>query len=365
MFIKRLELINFRNYSNLNIEFINGFNILYGQNAQGKTNILEAINYLSLLKSHRSVKDKELIKWGKGKAYIKGVFQKNLGDFSVEVLISEESRKEAKLNGIKQNKASEVIGNANVVIFSPDDLRLVKEGPEVRRKFIDNELNQIKPKYQYYLSLYNKALLQRNNLLKSNFDKSLIDVYDQQLAEYGSYVVFHRIEFIKKLSIICRLFHRKITDGKEELVIRYKGDVYEEDINKIKEKLYLSYKNSIEEDLKKGYTSKGPQRDDLQIFLNGVDAKTFASQGQQRTAAISLKLSEIEIIKGERGEYPILLLDDVMSELDILRQKHLLDSLKGLQIILTITGIDDLGRLDFKNKKIFEVVDGRVQIKEL
>ncbi|CCJ34078.1 DNA replication/repair protein RecF [Caloramator australicus] len=364
MFIKELELINFRNYLNLKIEFLKGLNVLYGQNAQGKTNVLEAINFISTLKSHRTSKDRELIKWGKSKAYIKANLNKSLGDFTVEVLISEMSKKEAKLNGIKLSRASEVIGNANTVIFSPEDLRLLKDGPDIRRRFIDNELNQIKPRYNYYLSLYNKVLLERNNLIKKGIDKSLLDVYDQQLAEYGSFLIFNRIEFIKKLSIICKLLHRKITNGNEELVIKYKGDIIDGELKSIKERLYSLYKNSIEEDIKKGYTSKGPQRDDIEVFINGVDAKHYASQGQQRTAALSLKLSEIEIIKGETGEYPILLLDDVMSELDLQRQKYLLDSLMDVQIILTITSLNDLEKFSINRKRIFEVSNGNIQIKE-
>lgn len=364
MFIRELEIINYRNYSNLKIEFAKGLNILVGQNAQGKTNVLEALNYLSSLKSHRGNKDKEIIKWGKSKAYIKAVGNKNLGDFTIEFLLSQETKKEIKINGVKINKASEALGTVNSVIFSPEDLRLLKDGPDVRRKFIDNELNQLKPKYHFYLNQYNKVLMERNNLLKHSFNHTLIDIYDEQLSEYGSFIIFNRIEFIKKLSIISRLLHRKITNGKEELSIQYKGDIVEGNVKDIKNRLYKIFKENIEDDIKKGYTSRGPQRDDISVFINGIDAKLYASQGQQRTAALSLKLSEIEIIKGETGEYPILLLDDVMSELDMTRQKYLLDSLKDIQTFLTITSLNDIEKFNFDKKRVFEVFNGMIQAKE-
>ncbi|KRQ85939.1 DNA replication and repair protein RecF [Caloramator mitchellensis] len=365
MYVKELEVINFRNYSNLKIEFAKGLNILVGENAQGKTNVLEALNYLGALKSHRGNKDKEIIKWGKNKAYIRANGSRNIGDFTLEFLLSLESKKEIKLNGIKINKTSEVFGTVNSVIFSPEDLRLLKDGPDVRRRFIDNELNQLKPKYHHYLNQYNKVIQERNNLLKQRVNNTLIDIYDEQLSEFGSFIILNRIEFIKKLSIISKLLHRKITNGKEEISIQYKTDVKDVSLKDIKEKLYRLYKENIAEDIKKGYTSKGPHRDDLIIFINGVDAKSYASQGQQRTAALSLKLSEIEIIKGETGEYPILLLDDVMSELDLIRQKYLLDSLKDIQTFLTITSLNDIEKFNFDKKRVFEVYNGTINVKEI
>lgn len=363
MYLKDIELKNYRNYLNLNINLNKGLNIFLGENAQGKTNIAESIYFLSSLKSHRTSKDKELINWNKEKCYIKASIQKNNGNNVIEFLISNEEKKACKINGIKYNKASEIFGLVNVVIFSPEDLKLVKEGPQFRRKFIDAELNQLRPKYHHALVQYNHVLMQRNNILKSiNRSPSLkitAEVFGEQLSNYGSFICEVRNEFIKKLSLISRLIHRKITNGKEELEILYDCSIGDyTDKNKIKEDLLKNYIQNIDEDIAKGYTLKGPHRDDLIIKINGIDTKSFGSQGQQRTAALSLKLSELEIIKSEVEEYPILILDDVLSELDIKRQKFLLDSLKDIQTILTCTSLNDINEFHFEEKDIFLVKEG-------
>lgn len=369
MYVKHLELKNYRNYISLNLSLNRGLNIFFGENAQGKTNIVESIYYLSSMRSHRTNKDRELINWSKDKAYIGALIDKNFGENKLEFLLSSEGKRAVKVNGLKVNKSSEVLGTVNVVIFSPEDLKLVKEGPAIRRRFIDNELNQIRPKYHHALVQYNHVLLQRNNLLKSIERspslKSTAEVFSEQLAEYGAFITEVRFEFVKKLSLIARLIHRKITNGREELDIVYQGDSLGSggytDRNTLKNKLLRYYIDNINDDIKKGFTQKGPHRDDILININGIDARIYGSQGQQRTAALSLKLSELEIIKSEVSEYPVLILDDVLSELDVQRQHFLLDALKDIQTILTCTSLNDIGDFHFENKEIFLVKEGTVQ----
>lgn len=369
MYLKSLELINFRNYQNLKLDLGKGLNIFVGENAQGKTNIVESIYYISSLRSHRTIRDRELIKWGKNRAYIKAVTQKIPGEYTVEFLLDTQDKKSIKINGVRINKNYEVLGTVNTVIFSPEDLRLVKDGPAIRRRFIDNELNQIRPKYHHYLLQYNQCLLQRNNLLKSAFKspslKTTIEVFSEQLAEYGSFIISVRSEFIKKLSLISKLIHRKITDGKEELDIIYSCSLEEyNDKKSIKENLLKKYTDFLDEDIEKGYTTIGPHRDDIIIKINKMDARVYGSQGQQRSAALSLKLSELEIIKSETGEYPILLLDDVLSELDIKRQGFLLDTLKDIQTIITCTSLNDINAFHFSQKCVYKVSDGMISFLE-
>lgn len=366
MYIKSLELKNFRNYTNLNIKLNKGLNIFVGENAQGKTNIVESIYYLSSMKSHRTPRDKDLIKWGKSKAYIKAEVVKNFSDILMEFLLSSEEKRAIKINGIKKSRTSEVFGAVNAVIFSPEDLKLVKEGPGNRRRFIDNELNQIRPKYHHVLTQYNNCLMQRNSLLKSARNSSsakyTIEVFSEQLAEYGSFITEVRYEFIKKLGLIAKLMHRKITDGREDLEIVYQSSIDEyKDKNEVKNKLLKYYIENISEDINRGITMRGPHRDDLLININGMDARVYGSQGQQRTAALSLKLSELEIIKSEVGEYPVLLLDDVLSELDSNRQIFLLNSLKEIQTVVTCTSLNDLNSFHFENKDVFNVKEGMVE----
>ncbi|QCX33586.1 DNA replication/repair protein RecF [Caloramator sp. E03] len=365
MHIESLELINFRNYSNITLRPINGLNVIVGENAQGKTNIVEAIYYSGSLKSYRTFKDRELIRWGNDKAYIKTEIKKQNNTTKIEILINSQDKKGVRINGSKNIKLSDALGILNVVIFSPEDLKLLKEGPSVRRKFIDNELNQIRPKYHHALMQYNRVLLQRNNLLKSVSNKSSLkaelEIFSEQLAEYGSFIVEARHEFIKKLSMIARLIHRKITNGDEEIEILYQHDgTYFENKDQIKKNLLNNFLNEIDKDIERGYTLKGPHRDDIIIKINGIDARIFASQGQQRSAALSLKLSELELIKAEVGEYPVLLLDDVMSELDINRQKHLLSAFKSIQTFLTCTTLNDINAFHFDNKSVFSVKEGTI-----
>ncbi|TDT50501.1 DNA replication/repair protein RecF [Fonticella tunisiensis] len=366
MYVRSLELKNYRNYERLNLDLNKGLNIFVGENAQGKTNIVESIYYLSSLRSHRTNRDRELIMWGKDKAYIRADVEKMFGKHTMEFLLSSEGKKAVKIDGVKTSKVSDFLGTVNVVIFSPEDLKLVKEGPAIRRRFIDAELNQIRPKYHHAILQYNHILMQRNNLLKSILKspslKMTAEVFSEQLAEYGSFITEARYEFVKKLSLISRLIHRKITNGKEELEIIYKSASGENmDRKSIKDELYKYYTENIMEDAEKGYTLKGPHRDDIIIKINGADARIYGSQGQQRTAALSLKLSELEIIKSEVSEYPVLLLDDVLSELDINRQHFLLDALKEIQTVLTCTSLNDINEFHFENKDVFKVTAGKIE----
>lgn len=365
MYIKSLELLNFRNYKNDCIELNPGLNVFVGENAQGKTNLAEAIYYLGNIRSYRASKDKELIYWGESRAYIKARAQKKTGESLIEYIISNENKKALKINGVSISKISEALGCIYVIIFSPEDLRLVKEGPAQRRRFIDIEMNQIKPRYHHALVQYHRVLAERNNILKSISRspslKAMAEVYGEQMADYGSIIIKERQEFVKKLSLISKIMHRKITEGKEELDIEYKSSIgNEEDRNIIRNKLLDYYTNCIDQDIIRGFTQKGPHRDDLSIKINNVDVRTYGSQGQQRTAALSLKLSEIEIIKAESGEYPILLLDDVLSELDLSRQKYLLESLKQLQTVLTCTSMNEINQFCFESKSVFNVEQGKI-----
>lgn len=365
MYINSLELANFRNYKKASIQLNPGLNIFVGENAQGKTNLAESIYYLGNLRSYRASKDKELIYWGENRAYIRATAHKKTGESLIECLISNENKKGFRINGVNISKVSEALGCIYTVIFSPEDLRLVKEGPSQRRRFIDVELNQIKPRYHHALVQYTRVLTERNNILKSIGRspslKTMAEVYGEQLAEYGSFIIKERQEFVKKLALISKLMHRKITEGKEELDIAYKSSAGEEsDREGIKKILLNYYTNHIDQDIMRGSTQKGPHRDDLSISVNGIDVRTYGSQGQQRTAALSLKLSEIEIIKSESGEYPILLLDDVLSELDLSRQKYLLESLRQLQTVLTCTNLNEIGQVNFDYKSVFNVKGGQI-----
>lgn len=366
MNVGRLVLHNYRNYEKLSLFFHPGLNIIYGDNAQGKTNLIESIYLCGTGRSHRTFKEKELISWNNEGGYVKADIKKADMVNSIEIGLFNNRPKIIKVGGAKIYKLSQLLGNLNIVMFSPEDLKLVKDGPIFRRRFLDIEISQVKPSYYYNLQQYNKVLIQRNNLLKSiRYDKSLLktlDVWDEQLSEFGSYIVGYRIEFISKISMLARLIHRKITDGLEELNVCYSSR-----FNNIKnrEECKLSiYKRLIDErqkDIQRGATSVGPHRDDIEFFINNIDTKIFGSQGQQRSAALSLKLSELEFIRSESSEYPVLLLDDVLSELDFKRQKFLLENLKNIQTILTCTGMKDIMEFRKNDRFLFNVVEGKVE----
>ncbi|SDY89603.1 DNA replication and repair protein RecF [Proteiniborus ethanoligenes] len=369
MYVDNIRLINFRNYLNLNIELNKKLNIFVGNNAQGKTNLLESIYICANGKSYRTSKDRELINLQKSKGYIGLSLAKERFSKLIELKFERDVKKRIKVNKVEYNRVSELIGILNVVIFSPEDLRLVKEGPMERRAFLDGEISQIKPKYKYNLARYNKILMQRNNFLKNRLNSNfynLLDVWDTQLSQVGSSIIIERVNFINKLAIISKDIHNKLTGGIEELDLKYlpSFDIDKLEIEEIQLKLKDMLQKNIEKDIQKGNTEYGPHRDDLDILINGISARTFGSQGQQRTAALSLKLAEVELIKNEIGEYPVLLLDDVFSELDLNRRKYLISTFKDIQTIITSTDDIDLTELKGIDKKVFYIRQGEVVLQE-
>ncbi|KXZ40765.1 DNA replication and repair protein RecF [Alkalithermobacter thermoalcaliphilus JW-YL-7 = DSM 7308] len=362
MYIQDLKLINFRNYSNIYLEFNKNINLLVGKNGQGKTNILEAIYMLSIGKSFRTNKDSEIIMFDKESLYVSGSYFKNYNNNNIEIVVKKGSKKGIKINKSSINKIEHLLGKFNVVIFSPEDLKLVKEGPSERRKFIDREISQILPRYYHHLYKYNKILTQRNKHLKEGkIDASLIDVFDDTLSSEGAWIYFYRREFTQKIGKIASEIYRKLTDNVEVLDIKYVTQIdISGDYNHIKENLYSRIKASFKDDLMNKITKIGPHRDDIKIFINNFDSKFYASQGQQRTAAISLKLSEIYLIKEETNEYPVILLDDIFSELDEKRQKLLIDNLNNFQIFITTAEQSHKEIFKQKDLKIFNIDKGKV-----
>ncbi|MEG2983950.1 MAG: DNA replication/repair protein RecF [Peptostreptococcaceae bacterium] len=363
MRLNSLQLVNFRNYNNLHLEFDKKINLLVGKNGQGKTNIVESIYMLSFGKSFRTNKDREIIKFDSENLYVGGSFSKTHTNGLIEIGIGK-NKKGIKVNKIHIQKIQELLGNLNVVIFSPEDLRLVKEGPKERRLFIDKEISQIMPKYYNYLTSYNKILFQRNKLLKSNhIDKALLDVYDESLAKYGSYIYIIRRDFVKKIADISNKMHKKLTNSIEDLSITYKNqiDISDEDnTESVNKKFIDKLLSSRTHDIETRTTKYGTHKDDLNIFINNLDIRLYGSQGQQRTASISLKLSEIELINNEVGEYPVLILDDVFSELDEIRQRLLVKNLSVVQMFITTAEVSHKNIFDIDNTTIFNIEKGHV-----
>lgn len=345
MFVKRLQLINFRNYSNLDINFNQGINVLYGLNAQGKTNLLEAINFCAIGKSMRTNKEKEVIKIGQDLAKIKVEVQDENSKRSIEILFSKKNKKTIKINGIAIHKIGELMGELPCVFFSPDGLKLVKESPEDRRRFMDIAISQTSKEYFYLLGKYEKVLDHRNKLLKSSNSidiiKNQIFIWDKQLSDIGSKIILFRQKFLQDLSPLANLAHSYLTSSQENLTLSYSGACgnSEEEINKI---LLNNLEKNLQKDFSLGYTSFGPHRDDIKILVNDIDIKSFGSQGQQKTTALSMKLAELEIIKNKTGKMPILLLDDVFSELDIKRRKKLINFCSKTQTLITTTDIENI-----------------------
>ena len=359
MYVKYLNLVNFRNYNNLSLQLCNGTNLFIGDNAQGKTNILEALYYSSIGKSHRTNKDKELINWDCQDGYISAYVAKKRLDKKIDIKIFKDGRKAININSIKINKLQDLVGILNVVMFSPEDLNIVKDSPSHRRKFLDIELCKLDKKYYYALSSYKKVLLERNMILKKYSDTDMIDIYDTKLSEYGSYILKKRIKYIEKLNEYADSIHSDITQGRESIRFEYLMQLKESD--NLKENLYNLIKANRNKDIEKKVTSVGPHRDDFSILINDIDVKTFGSQGQQRTSVLTIKFASLNIIKEIIGEYPLLLLDDVLSELDIKRQEYILKSIEEMQTLITCTGIVDIKKhLKDQNIKVFNVENGTI-----
>jgi DNA replication and repair protein RecF len=360
MIVKKIELSNYRNYDFLKLDLDKKTNILYGNNAQGKTNVLESMYVCSTTKSHRTNKDAELINLNSSEAHIKIYIEKNKREQRIDIHLRRNKTKGIAINGIPIKKASELFGTFNVVIFSPEDLDIIKKGPAERRKFIDMELCQLDKIYVYNLTNYNKIITQRNKLLKDiNFRpelKDTLDVWDNQMAEYGAKVIDSRTKFIKDINNIIKPIHKDLTGGLEDIDIIYKPNCEKED-------LYNKIIESREKDIKYKSTSCGPHKDDILFFGKDKNIRIYGSQGQQRTAALSLKLAEIELVKRMINDMPVLLLDDVLSELDSNRQNHLLKRIDNIQTIITCTGLDEFIENRFSINKVFQVTEGKIEEK--
>ena len=357
MEINSIEVGSFRNYNSAKLEFHSHTNILYGDNAQGKTNILEAIFVCGTTKSHKGCKDKELIKLGNNEAHIRMSISKKAVPHKIDIHLRQNKAKGIAIDGIPIKRSSELLGLINIIFFSPEDLKIVKNGPSERRRFINLELSQLDKVYLYELGEYNKALMQRNKLLKQIYStpslSKTLDVWDDKLVEYGSKIISSREKFIEKLSGIAMRVSENLTGNREHLELVYEPDVTTD---------YYSHnlKKAREKDLHFLSTSVGSHRDDLCFLNKNIDIRKYGSQGQQRTCALALKLAEIELVKEVTNDTPVLLLDDVLSELDRNRQNYLLDNISNIQTIITCTGLEEFidGRISLD--KVFCISDGTV-----
>ena len=342
MYIERLSLENFRNYSHEVFEFEKGINILTGANAQGKTNAAEAVFFLCTGYSPRAGRDRQVIKDGGEKAAVAGEARSAYGSVSVKIEFNRTERKNVFVNGMQVMKIGELLGNIHSVFFNPSELKLVQESPEDRRRFLNISLSQMSKTYFYALARYNKILAQRNNLLK-NSDRALIletlPVWDRQLCEQAAKIIKARNAFLKELAPAAEEKHAYLSGGSEKLAMKTESG-YTGGEEEISFAMYEDLKTAVERDMRLGFTGIGPHRDDIKFTLNGEDVKIYGSQGQQRTVALALKLAETELFNNRTGEYPILILDDVLSELDKKRQRKLISCVEHLQTIFTVTGLD-------------------------
>jgi DNA replication and repair protein RecF len=369
LFVKRIGLNHYRNYEQVELNTEQNVNIFVGLNAQGKTNLLEAIFVLALTKSHRTNKDKELIRWSDTNAHLQCEVDKKYGACTLDLRISALGKK-AKVNGLEQRKLSDFIGALNVVMFAPEDLEIVKGAPAVRRRFLDIELGQVQPSYLHSLLQYQKVLAQRNNYLKqANYpsaaaDHTMLQIWNEQLAQYGVKIMKKRQNFIKKLQIWAEKIHYGITNNQEHIRIVYHPSFEcgpNEDETMLFNQFMLKLSQVKDQEIKRGVTLVGPHRDDLAFYINEKEVQTYGSQGQQRTTALSLKLAEIELIHEEIGEYPVLLLDDVLSELDQHRQTQLIETFQSkVQTFITTTGLESVNQAKLADANIFHVSQGQV-----
>lgn len=357
MIIKSIELADYRNYDSLDMKFDKGTNILYGDNAQGKTNILEAIYVSATTKSHKGSRDREIVNFEKEEAHIRTYLEKEGVETRVDMHLRKSKSKGIAIDGQKIKKAADLLGLCNVVFFSPEDLAIIKNGPSERRRFVDMELCQLDNFYLYNLNHYNKIVNQRNTLLKDMYMnpdlKETLNIWDMQLVSYGSKIIERRKIFADQLNEIIYDIHKKLSGEKEEIRILYEPNV---EIEEFEKKL----KYSQDRDIKSKMTSVGPHRDDFSFMIGDIDIRKFGSQGQQRTAALSLKLSEIELVKKVTKDTPVLLLDDVLSELDSNRQNYLLNSIGDIQTIITCTGLEEFVNNRFEINRVFKVSNGKV-----
>lgn len=358
MIIKSIELVDYRNYDTLSMEFCPGTNILFGDNAQGKTNILEAIYLSATTKSHKGSKDREIVNFNKEESHIRSYIEKEGVETRVDMHLRKSKSKGIAIDGQKVKKAADLLGLCNVVFFSPEDLGIIKNGPSERRRFVDMELCQLDSFYLYNLNNYNKIVNQRNSLLKDMYMnpqlKETLNIWDMQLVSYGSKIIERRRLFVDQLNEIIKDIHLKLSGGREEIRIIYEPDV---EIEKFEDRL----SSSQDRDIRAKMTSVGPHRDDFIFLIGDTDIRRYGSQGQQRTAALSLKLSEIELVKKITRDTPILLLDDVLSELDSNRQNYLLNSIGDIQTIITCTGLEEFVNNRFEINRVFKISEGHAE----
>ncbi|MBD2848027.1 DNA replication/repair protein RecF [Paenibacillus sp. IB182496] len=367
MFLNRIAMQHYRNYEKLDIQTDSGVNLFIGPNAQGKTNLLEAIFCLALSRSHRTGKDRELIGWNADAAHVQGEVSKKYGDVKLALSFSAQGKK-AKINGLEQRRLSDFVGTLNVVMFAPEDLEIVKGTPGNRRRFLDMEIGQVQPGYLHLLQQYGKVLQQRNNFLKSPqasaTQQTMLEVWNAQLAEHGVKIMKKRQGFIYTLQRWAEQVHSGITAGKEELRIHYRPSLdaaADQDESVLFDQFMIKLTQVKDQEMRRGITLVGPHRDDLAFEINGKEAQIYGSQGQQRTTALSLKLAEIELIREEIGEYPLLLLDDVLSELDRQRQTQLIETFQGkVQTFITTTGLESVDLAKLKDAKVYQVQEGQV-----
>ena len=364
MKITSLKLSDFRNYETLDLFLKEGLNVFCGKNGAGKTNILESVFLMSLFTSPRTTKDKEMVRFGAGKARITLVIERKYRKHTLVMQIEENGKKKVLVDGIPVKRAAELIGILGVVFFSPDEMKLVKETPAERRKFLDVGLSQQQKSYFIALSRYNKVLKQKNNLLKNSFGQEgaddMISVWDAQLAEYGAEIVARRRRYIEALGKEAARAHYKISSGKEKLVLGYETPLSAADVAGLRDELYEKLEASREKDKQLGFCTVGPHRDDIAVSVNGLDGRKFASQGQQRTIALAMKLAEVKLFEAESGETPVLLLDDVLSELDEERQSVLLGMTDGVQTLLTCTEFSSVG----KAERLVFIESGRAEVRK-
>lgn len=368
MKINQIKLKDYRNYETCHVNLSDHLNLIIGDNGQGKTNLLESVYVCGFGKSFRTSKDTEWMKIGSKATSIWIEYEKHDQIGTIEIRQLSDRKKEVKVNGVPLSKMSELIGHLNLVLFSPEDLKLVKEAPGERRRFIDRELSHISPAYCHLLMDYHRLLNQRNSTLKQmqfrkKTDDQLLEIWDEKLAEIGSKIIVRRASFIEKLAEISAQIHFQITDDTEKLSVKYISSLTTKnlaDYDTIYKEFLTILANNHQRDVERGYTTAGPHRDDLGLSINDKELRSYGSQGQQRTAALSLKLSEIEIIFNELGEYPILLLDDVMSELDVHRQNFLIKTFDKVQTIVTATEVGQLYQDHLIDGKLFRISSGNV-----
>lgn len=363
MYFTGIELRNFRNYSHENVNFHRKVNVFLGENAQGKTNLLEALYMTSFGRSFRHVRDSDMIRIGSKYAGIQADIVRNQLEMKVEIGLVK-GGKSIRVDGVNLKKTSQLLNNVHVVMFSPEDLRIIKDEPAKRRNFIDREICQISSVYYSELSGYQRVLQQRNAVLRSDHpDSGILDVWDMELARYGAAVVSRREEFIKGMSEVSSKIHRDLTDGKEQFSVVYAPNAaVSGSLREKKEQLITLLEENRQTDLDRRTTCRGPHRDDLDLYIGDMEVRKYGSQGQQRTAALSLKLAEIDLIRRETEDEPVLLLDDVLSELDQVRQRQLMSSFGDIQIFITSTEMNEETSRNIPDHAVFRVQNGKVSI---